>query len=413
MDIEFVDEERIPLLHNEDEYEDPQEDLQEDTSFGGVPTPVGADIQREATQVKLHQMERNIEKMDKEINALERNFNIEINKEERKKFRYSGDILQVERSPGKYVSLTKSNGEFYSASTLRSRLGAVLARSLLGIETPKVVKTRSRLLLDMVPTELEMEELTPDKIEEVNDRLTAQLREIGVNTDLDMREFDGIDDALTRIKGEYANNLSKLSKIDEHIKRDSDKLAEVEGDESVSDVIRQRIRDRIADLKEERSARLELVSHNKKELASQYARITQTVEKILDGDLTLREKIRLVFREHGLTITAVLTSLGLVISTVIGFLTGGSSGGSPPKHPNKLKEWVKGRLKALARVLGRLAGKAVAALPGILGSIVAGILNFIKKAVVAASQHVWLFLTSIATLISYRILYPPSRAARR
>ena len=68
---------------------------------------------------------------------------------------------------------------------------------------------------------------------------------------------------------------------------------------------------------------------------------------------------------------------------------------------------VKNKLKALGRLLGRLAGKAAAALPGIIGSIVAGVLNFLKKAVVAASQHVWLFLTSIATLVAYRILYPP------
>jgi len=52
-------------------------------------------------------------------------------------------------------------------------------------------------------------------------------------------------------------------------------------------------------------------------------------------------------------------------------------------------------VKALARLFGKLAGKAAAALPGIIGSIIAGILNFLKKVVTAASEHVWLFLTSI------------------
>ena len=60
----------------------------------------------------------------------------------------------------------------------------------------------------------------------------------------------------------------------------------------------ERIKARIADLKEERAARLELLSQNRKELASQFARIRQTVEKILDEDLNLREKLKLVFREH-------------------------------------------------------------------------------------------------------------------
>ena len=169
----------------------------------------------------------------------------------------------------------------------------------------------------------------------------------------------------------------------------------------------QRVKGVIADLKEERAARLEIISQNRKELASQFSRIRQTVEKILDGDLSLREKLKLILREHGLTITAVLTSLGLIISTIVSSLTGGTAtGGSPtpPKNPNKLKEWVKNKLKALGRLLGRLAGKAAAALPGIIGSIIAGVLNFLKKVVAAAAGHVWLFLLSIATLIGYKLV---------
>ena len=43
-----------------------------------------------------------------------------------------------------------------------------------------------------------------------------------------MREFKGIDKALTRIKGELANNVGKLTDIDEHITREQKKLAEIE-----------------------------------------------------------------------------------------------------------------------------------------------------------------------------------------
>ena len=190
-------------------------------------------------------------------------------------------------------------------------------------------------------------------------------------------------------------------------------LEEIENSPDLQ-VHEERVKAKIADLKEERAARLELLSQNRKELASQFSRIRQTVEKILDEDLSLREKLKLVFREHGLTITAVLTSIGLIISTIVTAITGGAAGGSstPPKNPNRLKEWVKNKLKALARLLGRLAGKAAAALPGIIGSIIAGVLNFLKKVVTAAAGHVWLFLTSIATLIGYRLLYPPQNKKR-
>ena len=389
---DFVDEERIPLLERDENIEDDSiyEDSQAETSFNDD------DVQEEN------------QKLDIDINALERGFNVKIPPEERGRFRLSSGYLQVEKSPGEYVSVTRSNGELLAASTLRTRLGASRARSLLGIETPERTGSRSRII--QIPTELEMDDLTPQRVEEV---INEVMNSVSTNTDLDMREFLGIDKALTRIQGELANNAGKLTELDEHLKREQGKLAEIETSPDLQ-VHEDRVKAKIADLKEERAARLELLSQNRAELASQFSRIRQTVEKILDGDLSLREKLKLVFREHGLTITAVLTSLGLIISTLVTSLTGGSAGSSPtpPKHPNKLKEWVKKKLKALARLFGRLAGKAAAALPGIIGSIIAGVLNFLKKVVTAAAGHVWLFLTSIATLIGYRLMYPPNAKKR-
>ena len=64
----------------------------------------------------------------------------------------------------------------------------------------------------------------------------------------------------------------------------------------------------------------------------------------------------------------------MTISTLVLALTGGG-GSAPtpaPKPPNKsgLEDWVKKHLQALGRALANLAGKAVAALAGIIGSIV-------------------------------------------
>ena len=258
---------------------------------------------------------------------------------------------------------------------------------------------------------MEMSDIAIEKLDDIIEKTT---KSIATNTDLDMREFLGIDKALTRISGELQNNASKLTEIDKHLKKECNKLAEIQDNPEYSDDLRDRVSHRIRELKEERSARLEILTQNRKELASQFARIRQTVEKILDDDLSLREKIKLVFREHGFTITAILTAFGLTISTIITSLTGGNSGGSstPPKNPNKVKEWFKRKLKALARLLGRLSGKVAAALPGIIGSIIAGVLNFLKKIVTAASQHIWLFLTSIVTLIGYKILYSPRMSSQ-
>ena len=381
MEPEFIDEERVPLIN---QYENNDDSVYEDSP----------QVETSFTQEDEQQQQE----LDVEINTLERGFNVKISPEERGRFRLSRGYLQVEKSPGEYANISKSNGEFLAESTMRTRLGASLARSLLGIETPSSSKSYSRVLLKDL--DIEMDELPPQRLEEViNEVMTA----VGTNTDLDMREFEGIDKALTRIQGELANNAGKLTQLDKHLKREQGKLAEIETSPDLQ-VHKERVKAKIADLKEERAARLELLSQNRKELASQFSRIRQTVEKILDSDLSLREKLKLILREHGLTITAVLTSIGLIISTIVTALTGGAGSSTPPKNPNKLKEWVKNKLKALGRLLGRLAGKAAVALPGIIGSIIAGVLNFLKKVVAAAAGHVWLFLFSIATLIGYKLV---------
>ena len=396
---DFIDDERVPLIERyEDNDDSVYEDSQAETSFNNDDV-----IQQEATEAELRRREKNLEILDVEINALERGFNVKIPPEERSRFRRSSGYLQFEKSPGEYVSVTRSNGELLAASTLRTRLGASLARRLLGIETPSSSKSYSRVLLKDL--DIEMDELPPQRLEEV---INEVMNSIGTNTDLDMREFLGIDKALQRIQGELKNNVGKLTEIDEHLERETKKLVEIRDSPDLQ-LHEERVKGIITDLKEERSARLEIISQNRKSLSSQFSRIRQTVEKILDEDMSLREKLKLVFREHGLTITAVLTSLGLIISTIVTALTGGAGSPTPPKNPNKLKEWVKNKLKALARLLGRLAGKAAAALPGIIGSIIAGVLNFLKKVVTAAAGHVWLFLTSITTLIGYRLMYPNSK----
>ena len=404
MEPKFIDEERVPLI---DRYENNDDSVYEDSQV--EETSFNDDvIQQEAIEAELRRREKNLETLDVEINALERGFNVKIPPEERSRFRLSSGYLQVEKSPGEYANISKSNGEFLAESTMRSRLGASLARELLGIETPSSVRSRSRVLIQDL--DIEMDELPPQRLEKV---INEVMNSVSTNTDLDMREFLGIDKALTRIKGELVNNAGKLTEIDAHLAREQGKLEKIEDSPDLQ-IHEKRVKAKIADLKEERAARLELLSQNRKELASQFARIRQTVEKILDEDMSLREKLKLVLREHGLTITAVLTSIGLIISTIVTALTGGSAGGSstPPKNPHRLKEWVKNKLKALARLFGRLAGKAAAALPGIIGSIIAGVLNFLKKVVTAAAGHVWLFLTSIATLIGHRLIYPPNSKKR-
>ena len=102
----------------------------------------------------------------------------------------------------------------------------------------------------------------------------------------------------------------------------------------------------------------------------------------------------------------------MIISTIAVAVTGdggsggtggGESGGKPPKDKNKLKKWVKDVLQRLANALKRLAGKAAAALPGIIGSIIGAVLNYLSKAVGFLAKNTWAVITLITGIIGYWI----------
>ena len=159
-----------------------------------------------------------------------------------------------------------------------------------------------------------------------------------------MREFLSIDKALQSINGELRNNTAKLSELDKRVKRDTAKIKEIEDNpEGFSEEQKELYKKRLQDLKEERQARLEFLSQNRKDLQTQAAMIKQTIGKILDSDTSLDEKIRTLFREQGITIFSVLTAVSMIISTIIIAVTGGSSGtpGSSPKTKESSENGLK------------------------------------------------------------------------
>ena len=62
-----------------------------------------------------------------------------------------------------------------------------------------------------LPTDLEMESIPLEKLSSLIEGIHVKTREASQNTDLDMREFLGIDKALQSIQAELLNNTSKLT----------------------------------------------------------------------------------------------------------------------------------------------------------------------------------------------------------
>ena len=137
-------------------------------------------------------------------------------------------------------SFNKTNRQVFAPKTLRDRLGRLnTMKNFLGFDkTPPALEKSFKAatkLKSALPTDTEMESIPPEELPSLAEDVHVKTQEASQNTDLDMREFLGIDKALQSIQGELLNNTSKLTEINKSIKRDTKKLEEVENDPTYSD----------------------------------------------------------------------------------------------------------------------------------------------------------------------------------
>ena len=165
----------------------------------------------------------------------------------------------------------------------------------------------------------------------------------------------------------------------------------------------------IAELNDNLSVRQESIDILKGRLTNQITSFKETVTKILDKDTSLAEKIRMLFREQGITITSILIAIGMAIGVSVEALlpsrTAGTAGKPLPKDEKGGKEWIRNKLKALALLLGRFGVKAAEALPGIIEAIISWILNRAAEVVGWVSQNPWALVVGVGGLLyTYMVL---------
>ena len=223
---------------------------------------------------------------------------------------------------------------------------------------------------------------------------------------LPLRELHGLDKQIRTIKGSLKVAIAKRVELEDRIKHEEDKLNEIQGP-NYSDDQRKMVEDRIKKLRDELNERNEEINILKGEASKQINQIKESITQFLDKEMgTLGERIRTLFKEQGITIVSILTAVGMAIGVLIEALLGapsasastpgGTSGGD---KKGGAREWIKKKLKALSSLLGKLAAKAGAALPGIIGSIVAWLLNRAKEVVGWLSQNLWALITGVGVLI--------------
>ena len=268
--------------------------------------------------------------------------------------------------------------------------------------------TQDNIMLQDIITKNEI--ATDNSIKLIETSLTETGAEASTQTGgLTLRELEGLDKELRMISGSLRSAIAKSVAKQVDIDKENRKLEEMANDETYSDEQREEVRARLQRFQDEQKAISDQIRILKGRYSNQIYQIRESIMKFLDKETgTLGERIRTLFKEQGITIVSILTAVGMTIGVLIEALLGGptvsttTSGSSPADGGDKkggAREWIKNKLKALSSLLGKLAAKAGAALPGIIGSIVAWLLNRAKEVVGWLSNNLWALITSVGVLI--------------
>ena len=266
--------------------------------------------------------------------------------------------------------------------------------------------TQDNIMLQDIITKNEI--ATDNSIKLIETSLTETGAEASTQTGgLTLRELEGLDKELRTISGSLRSAIAKSIAKQVDIDKENRKLEEMANDETYSDEQREEVRARLQRFQDEQKALSDQIRILKGRYSNQIYQIRESIMKFLDKEAgTLGERIRTLFKEQGITIVSILTALGMTLGVLIEALLGGPTTSTPTPQSTTTsdkkdvaREWIKNKLKALSSLLGKLAAKAGAALPGIIGSIVAWLLNRAKEVVGWLSQNLWAFITGIGVLV--------------
>ena len=255
-------------------------------------------------------------------------------------------------------------------------------------ELPTSEDNQDNIMLQDIITKNEI--ATDNSMKLIETSLTETDEDASTQTGgLTLRELEGLDKELRTISSSLRSAITKSIAKQVDIDRENRKLEEMTNFETYSDEQREEVRARLQRFQDEQKAINNQIRILKGQYSNQIYPIRESIMKFLDKETgILGERIRILFKEQGITIVFILTAVGMTIGVLIEALLGGPSTSTPTSQSTTTsdkkggaREWIKNKLKALSQLLGKLADKALASLPGIIGLIISWILNRAKEVV--------------------------------
>jgi len=131
--------------------------------------------------------------------------------------------------------------------------------------------------------------------------------------------------------------------------------------------------------------RLRAIDRENEELSERNSEINENLEENeierenLEGRMSLRDRIKAIFKKYGFTTVAVISAVGVVIGVIVSNLKAGLT---------SVAKGVGGGLKAIGKKLGEI-------LPGMVGAIASFIFKTAGEVVGFLAEHAWLLIVAV------------------
>ena len=167
-----------------------------------------------------------------------------------------------------------------------------------------------------------------DRADGALDSIDNLIREIGTNTEmqigpqenlLPLRELRGLDRSLRTMRTTVHKLITDrevkkeiVRELKDEVSRVNYKDEEVQFNENFEEIHKE-----IKTLEEQIKLLDGEIREYDGKFRSQFERVKQTINKMLNEDTTLGERVRTLFCEQGITIVSIITALGLTISALV------------------------------------------------------------------------------------------------
>ena len=201
-------------------------------------------------------------------------------------------------------------------------------------------------------------------------------------------EFDRVEVRLKRDRGKYHLLFNSDGEVNEKLpKTIKDALGT-----TAEDIIRTKEEEitrrekKIDELQASRETasvnQREQIDANIEEQQNEISRL-EAENEIIEERMSLRDRVKLIFKKYGFTVFAVVSAVGLVIGVIVSNLKKGLT---------SLGKGVGGALKNIGKKIGEI-------LPGMIGAIASFVFKTAGEAVGFLAKHAWLLILAAVTIM--------------